>query len=236
MYRGVFMLFQAVMNFIYLFLRVSGGQNFPPPLSPEEEKKYFIKAREGDKKAREILIEHNLRLVAHIVKKYYTANKNQEDLISVGTIGLIKAIDSYDIKNGTRFATYAGKCLQNEILMYFRSQKRIANEVSINETIDMDKDGNPLTYMDIIACDDTIAEDLDLKIKSARAMKIITEELSDREKEIIMLRYGLGDKNAVTQREIANKLGISRSYVSRIEKSALEKINELLKRPGFTMF
>ncbi len=224
------------MNFIYLFLRVSGGQNFPPPLSPEDEKKYFIKAREGDKKAREILIEHNLRLVAHIVKKYYTANKNQEDLISVGTIGLIKAIDSYDIKNGTRFATYAGKCLQNEILMYFRSQKRIANEVSINETIDMDKDGNPLTYMDIIACDDTIAEDLDLKIKSARAMKIITEELSDREKEIIMLRYGLGDKNAVTQREIANKLGISRSYVSRIEKSALEKINELLKRPGFTMF
>jgi len=236
MYRGVFMLFQAVMNFIYLFLRVSGGQNFPPPLSAEDERAYFIKAREGDKKAREILIEHNLRLVAHIVKKYYTANKNQEDLISVGTIGLIKAIDSYDIKNGTRFATYAGKCLQNEILMYFRSQKRIANEVSINETIDMDKDGNPLTYMDIIACDDTIAEDLDLKIKSARAMKIITEELSDREKEIIMLRYGLGDKNAVTQREIANRLGISRSYVSRIEKSALEKINELLKRPGFTMF
>ena len=236
MYRGVFMLFQAVMKFIYLFLRVSGGQNFPPPLSAEDERAYFIKAREGDKKAREILIEHNLRLVAHIVKKYYTANKNQEDLISVGTIGLIKAIDSYDIKNGTRFATYAGKCLQNEILMYFRSQKRIANEVSINETIDMDKDGNPLTYMDIIACDDTIAEDLDLKIKSARAMKIITEELSDREKEIIMLRYGLGDKNAVTQREIANRLGISRSYVSRIEKSALEKINELLKRPGFTMF
>ncbi len=236
MYRGVFMLFQAVMNFIYLFLRVSGGQNFPPPLSAEDERLYFIKAREGDKKAREILIEHNLRLVAHIVKKYYTANKNQEDLISVGTIGLIKAIDSYDIKNGTRFATYAGKCLQNEILMYFRSQKKTANEVSINETIDMDKDGNPLTYMDIIASDDTIAEDLDLKIKSARAMKIITEELSDREKEIIMLRYGLGDKNAVTQREIANKLGISRSYVSRIEKSALEKINELLKRPGFTMF
>ncbi len=236
MYGGVFMLFQTVMNFIYLFLRVSGGQNFPPPLSPEDEKKYFIKAREGDIKAREILIEHNLRLVAHIVKKYYTANKNQEDLISVGTIGLIKAIDSYDIKNGTRFATYAGKCLQNEILMYFRSQKKTANEVSINETIDMDKDGNPLTYMDIIACDDTIAEDLDLKIKSAKAMKIITEELSDREKEIIMLRYGLGDKTAVTQREIATKLGISRSYVSRIEKSALEKINELLSRPGFTMF
>ena len=134
MYRGVFMLFQSMMNFIYLFLRVSGGQNFPPPLSPEDEKMYFKKAREGDALAREKLIEHNLRLVAHIVKKYYTANKNQEDLISVGTIGLIKAIDSYDIENGTKFATYAGKCLQNEILMYFRSQKKTATEISRNET------------------------------------------------------------------------------------------------------
>lgn len=236
MYRGVFMLFQSMMNFIYLFLRVSGGQNFPPPLSPEDERIYFKKAREGDVIAREKLIEHNLRLVAHIVKKYYTANKNQEDLISVGTIGLIKAIDSYDIENGTKFATYAGKCLQNEILMYFRSQKKTANEISINETIDIDKDGNPLTYIDIIACEDTIADDLDIKTKSAKALKIINSELNDREKEIIMMRYGIGRERAITQREIANKLGISRSYVSRIEKGALEKINELLSRPGFTLF
>lgn len=236
MYRGVFMLFQSMMNIIYLFLRVSGGQNFPPPLSPEEEKECFERAREGDVLAREKLIEHNLRLVAHIVKKYYTSNKNQEDLISVGTIGLIKAIDSYDIRNGTKFATYAGKCLQNEILMYFRSQKKTANEVSINETIDVDKDGNPLTYMDIIACEDTIADDLDIKTKSAKALKIINKELSEREKEIIMMRYGIGREKAITQREVASKLGISRSYVSRIEKGALEKIHELLSRPGFTMF
>ncbi len=236
MYGGVFMLFQSMMNFIYLFLRVSGGQNFPPPLSNEEEKLYFEKARNGDALAREKLIEHNLRLVAHIVKKYYTTNKNQEDLISVGTIGLIKAIDSYDIKNGTKFATYAGKCLQNEILMYFRAQKKNANEVSINETIDIDKDGNALTYIDIIASEDTIADDLDIKIKSAKVLKIINKELSEREKEIILMRYGLANEKAITQREIAHKLGISRSYVSRIEKGALEKIHELLIRPGFNVF
>lgn len=230
------MLFQSIFNFIYLFLRVSGGQNFPPPLSAEDEKKYFILAKSGDAIAREKLIEHNLRLVAHIVKKYYTSNKNQEDLISVGTIGLIKAIDSYDISNGTKFATYAGKCLQNEILMYFRSQKRTSNEVSINETIDIDKDGNPLTYMDIIACEDTIVDDLDIKTKSAKALRIINQELNEREKEIIMMRYGIGRQRPITQREIAKKLGISRSYVSRIEKSALEKIHELLSRPGFSVF
>lgn len=230
------MLFESMFNFIYLFLRVSGGQNFPPPLTPEEEKECFIQARHGDAAARDKLIEHNLRLVAHIVKKYYTASRNQEDLISVGTIGLIKAIDSFDITNGTKFATYAGKCLQNEILMYFRSQKKSANEVSINETIDVDKDGNPLAYIDIIACEDTIADDLDIKTKSAKALKIINSELNEREKEIITMRYGLGEQKAITQREIATKLGISRSYVSRIEKSALEKINKLLSRPGFTMF
>jgi len=227
------MFFEGLFSFIYLFLKVSGSQNFPPPLPPDEEKKCFEMARRGDMRAREKLIEHNLRLVAHIVKKYYTSYKNQEDLISVGTIGLIKAIDSFDINNGTRFATYAGKCLQNEILMYFRSQKKTANEVSINETIDIDKDGNPLTYIDIIACDDTIADDLDLKTQSAKVIKIINKNLSAREKEIIVLRYGLDGRKAKTQREIAQQMGISRSYVSRIEKSALEKIHELLLRPGF---
>ena len=202
-------------------------------MSSDDERKYFILCRAGDTDARDKLIEHNLRLVAHIVKKYYTTSKNQDDLMSIGTIGLIKAIDSFDITNGTRFATYASKCLQNEILMYFRAQKKLSSEVSINETIDIDKDGNPLTYIDIISCDDTIADDLDLKVKSAKAMRIIKNELTDRERQIIVMRYGLDGKPAVTQREIALLLNISRSYVSRIEKSALEKINIRLSKPGF---
>lgn len=223
-------------HFLCVCLKVSGSQSFPPPLPASEERKLFASARSGDSEAREKLICHNLRLVAHIVKKYYTSAKNQEDLISIGTIGLIKAIDTFDAENGTRFATYASKCLQNEILMYFRSQKKLASEVSISESIDTDKDGNPLTYNDIICCDDTIAEDLDLKIRSAKALHIINHTLCDREKEIIVLRYGLSAKPAITQREVAEKLNISRSYVSRIEKSALEKIKNAMLRPGGNTF
>ncbi len=225
-------LIELLQSCLYLFLKISSSNSFPPPLSAEEERDYFRKCRSGDEKAREILIEHNLRLVAHIVKKYYTTYKYQDDIMSIGTIGLIKAIDSFDIENGTRFATYASKCLQNEILMYFRSQKKIAGEVSINETIDIDKDGNPLTYIDVICCEDTIADDLDIKIKSSKAMKIIKEDLSERERQIIIMRYGLGREPSVTQREVADKLGISRSYVSRIEKAALDKIYNLLNRPS----
>ena len=220
-------------HFFYLFLKVSYSQSFPPPLPPAEEAECFRRMKMGDKKAREKLIEHNLRLVAHIVKKYYTANKNQDDLISVGTIGLIKAIDSFDVSNGARFATYASKCLQNEILMYFRSQKKNSCEVSINETIDTDKDGNPLTYIDIISVDDTIAEDLDLKFKSRRALEIVNNVLDTRERQIIVMRYGLGGTPAITQRETAARLGISRSYVSRIEKAALEKISRYLSHSPF---
>lgn len=208
-------------NFLYLFLKVSYSQSFPPPLSPKEEAECFKKMKEGDKKAREKLIEHNLRLVAHIVKKYYTANQNQDDLIS---IGLIKAIDSFDSENGARFATYAGKCLQNEILMYFRSQKKTSFEVSINEAIDTDKEGNPLTYSDIISVDDTIADDIDRALRSSSAKKIILERLDRRSRQVISLRYGLFGNDSLTQREVAEKLGISRSYVSRIEKSALKEI------------
>lgn len=215
-------------NFLYLFLKVSYSQSFPPPLPPKEEAECFRRMRAGDKKARALLIEHNLRLVAHIVKKYYTSSTSQDDLISIGTIGLIKAIDSFNAENGARFATYAGKCLQNEILMYFRSQKKLTAEVSINETIDMDKDGNPLTYVDIISTDDTIAEDIDIKCRSERARAIIDRYLDRREREIIVLRYGLAGGRAITQRETAEKLGISRSYVSRIEKAALEKIAKYL--------
>ena len=215
-------------NFLYLFLKVSYSQTFPPPLSPSEEAECFRKMRAGDQKAREKLIEHNLRLVAHIVKKYYASGVDQDDLISIGTIGLIKAIDSFNCENGARFATYAAKCLQNEILMHFRSRKKLTNDVSISEPIDSDKDGNPLTYSDIISVDDTIAEDLDRKCKSRRAMEIVNNRLDRREKEIIILRYGLNGKKPITQRETAEMLGISRSYVSRIEKAALEKIEKNL--------
>lgn len=211
-------------NFLYLFLKINYVQSFPEPLDAKTEKKYFDEMKKGSMKAREKLIEHNLRLVAHIVKKYYGAARSQEDLISIGNIGLIKAIDSYDPDNGTRFATYASKCLQNEILMYFRSQKKSTCEVSINETIDTDKDGNPLTYIDVLCCDDTIAEDIDLKIKNEIMIDSINRLLDRREKEIIVLRYGLNNKKPLTQREVAARLGISRSYVSRIEKSIIEKL------------
>jgi RNA polymerase sporulation-specific sigma factor len=223
----------VITRIFCLFLRVSGSGSFPPPLPSSEEKALFRLARQGDKGARERLIEHNLRLVAHIVKKYYSTSKYTDDLVSIGTVGLIKAIDSYDVENGAKFATYASKCLQNEILMFFRAQKKHTCEVSINETIDTDKDGNPLTYSDVIACDDTIAEDIELKIYSKKAIEIVKRCLNDRERQIIVLRYGLNNSKPVTQREIATALGISRSYVSRIEKSAIEKIRNEFARCGY---
>jgi len=216
-----------------MFLKTSNAYAFPPPLPKEEEQRLFRLCRQGDMEARSKLIEHNLRLVAHIVKKYYTTHKEQDDLISIGTIGLIKAIDSFDVSNGARFATYAGKCLQNEILMYFRSQKKHANETSINEAVDIDKDGNPLTYMGIIACDDDIVEMIDVKIKSTLIYKAIQNSLNEREKSIILLRYGLcSSGRTFAQREVAALLGISRSYVSRLEKGALEKIKKYMKENG----
>lgn len=223
------MFFDALIARIALFfLSVTSQGSFPPPLDPEEETRCFMLAKQGDREARAKLIEHNLRLVAHIVKKYYTGNRNQEDLMSIGTIGLIKAIDTFDPSNGTRFATYASKCLQNEILMYFRSQKKLSLEVSTNETIDVDRDGNPLSYIDVISCEDTIADDIDIKLNGAKALKLIGIVLDEREREIIIMRYGLGGQTPMTQRELAAKLGISRSYVSRIEKAALEKLRAAL--------
>ena len=215
----------VLMKFFYMFLKVTPTANaFPPPLSASEERECFRAARAGDGAARCKLIEHNLRLVAHIVKKYYTQSRNQDDLTSVGTIGLIKAVDSFNCENGARFATYASKCIQNEILMNFRASKKLSMEVSMDEPIDTDKDGNPLTYMDVIAVEDTVAEELDLKVSGEIAARIIRTCLTPREREIIVMRYGLSDYPPLTQRELAAKLGISRSYVSRIEKAALDKI------------
>ena len=221
-------IFSMIMHIAYMILGVEPMQKFPEALSAEEERECFKKCRAGDMKARDNLIEHNLRLVAHIVRKYYISNKNTEDLISVGTIGLVKAVDSFNYENGTRFATYGAKCIQNEILMLFRSQKKLGCEVSLDDTIDVDKDGNPLTYIDIICTDDTIADDVDKKMKIAKVLEYIRDRLDEREKKIIIMRYGLGNTRNYTQREVADILGISRSYVSRIEKSVLEKINKYL--------
>jgi len=216
-------------RFLFRFLRVSGtGGSFPPPLSQEEEHALFLESGKGDLCARNRLIEHNLRLVAHIVKKYYANQKNQEDLMSVGTVGLIKAVDSFDVEKGARFATYAGKCVQNEILMYFRSQKKLGMEVSMNETIDIDKEGNPLTYIDVISTEDTIAEDLARRTESEAVRRLLDTVLDTRERAILIRRYGLDNRRAETQREIAVRMGISRSYVSRIEKCALQKIHDAL--------
>lgn len=226
-----YVLTSFIAKFTFLFLRTGASASFPPPLSQEEEKNYFIKMKNGDASARNELIIRNLRLVAHIIKKYYTNYDEQEDLISIGTIGLIKAIDTYDVDNGTRFATYAGKCLQNEILMHFRAQKKLACESSIDDTIEIDKDGNPLTYIDIISVDDNIIEQIDLKSKKEMIEFAVDKLLDKREKSIIQLRYGLNNTKPITQREVATKLGISRSYVSRIEKSALEKIHAYLTMP-----
>jgi len=224
--------FQVLVNFLYVFLKVSDGRSFPPALTPEEEREYFTKWKiHGDDSAREKLIEHNLRLVAHIVKKYATP-QNQEDLISIGTIGLIKAVDTFKMENGARFATYASRCMQNEILMHFRSQKKREREIGIDEPIDRDKDGNAITYSDIISIDNDITEEIYNKNCIKAAITCINEILSKREKEIILLRYGLGDRAITTQREVASQMNISRSYVSRIETAAMEKIQAYLKNKG----
>ena len=208
-----------------LILRTSDTHSFPPPLPKEEERELFRKSRAGDAAARNRLIEHNLRLVAHIVKKYYTSSRDQDDLISVGTIGLIKAIDSFDAENGARFATYAGKCLQNEILMYFRAQKKHAGVMSVNDSVDIDKDGNPLTYLEIIAAPDDIVDTIDRKLGLEKIERAIKTVLTERERRIMVLRYGLSKSGkSYAQRDVAKMLNISRSYVSRLEKSAIEKI------------
>ncbi len=217
---------RILLRFISLILGIEQFDSFPPPLSKEEEAIAFEKMKAGDKKAREVIIERNLRLVSHIIRKYYSSYQYPDELLSVGSFGLIKAVDSFKSEFGTRFATYGAKCVQNEILMYFRGCKKTQNEVSINDTIDMDKDGNPLTYLDVISVEENIADDVDLKIHTTRLLELVKTKLDAREKEIITLRYGLEGYKPLTQREVAAHLKISRSYVSRIEKRALEKLRD----------
>ncbi len=219
----MFELIKAVFsNFLFFFLHLKNATSFPKPLSAEKERELLFKMKkQGNTKAREELIEHNLRLVSHIIKKYYSGYDEQEDLISIGTIGLIKAIDSFDVDKGIKLATYAARCIENEILMFFRGKKRDANVVSVNEPIDVDSEGNPLTLIDVIYTEDTISDDIDLKNKTLRLYELIEGITDERDKEIIIKRYGLYNQKELTQREIANEMGISRSYVSRIEKRVL---------------
>ena len=220
-----------ILNFIFhiyhLILGVSTPNKFPPPLSLEEEKKHFFLAKEGNEDSRQRLILHNLRLVSHIVRKYYSNAPDNEDLVSIGTIGLVKAVDTFKIESGIRFATYAARCIQNEILMHFRVQKKRSCEVSLGETIDIDRDGNALTYMDVIYTNENLGDEVDKKTQIELALRLVKNSLEEREKQIIAMRYGLfGISKIYTQKEIAEKLNISRSYVSRIEKSALDKLRE----------
>ncbi len=222
----------AVLHTLFLLLYVTNNSSFPKPLSKEEERRCLLLAAEGDQAAKNMLIEHNLRLVAHIIKKYYSTSRDQEDLLSIGTIGLIKAINSFDVQKGAKLATYASRCIENEILMHFRAQKKGASDVSLNKEIDCDKDGNSLSLLDVLSCDDTLIDDVALKLKVEKLYTYINTVLSNRERRIIILRYGLNGLPPKAQREVAAELGISRSYVSRIEKKALETLRASFECPG----
>ncbi len=202
--------------FFFFILRVQGADgSFPQPLSPDEEKELLRKMREeGDEPARAKLIEHNLRLVAHIVKKYYASSAEQDDLLSIGTIGLIKAVSTFQPDKNIRLATYASKCIQNELLMYFRQKRKSAGELSLSETLDSDSDGNSLSIQDIISCEDDGLIAVDEHDRYHAMHRALADLLSPRERSVIRMRYGLGIPEPLPQREIARQLGISRSYVS----------------------
>lgn len=215
-----------LQNLTFFALHLKNMNSFPKPLTAKKERELIEQMEKGDTEARNTLIEHNLRLVSHIIKKYYSDYDEQEDLISMGTIGLIKGIDTFNSEKGTRLVTYAARCVENEILMYFRGKKKDANLISVNEPIDSDSEGNPLTLFDILYTEDTTSDTVDLKKKARRLYELIEAIPDKREKRIIIMRYGLYDTKPYTQREIAEKLGISRSYVSRIEKKIIEELRK----------
>lgn len=231
------MLFKLV-NFLssgilWFALHIENKSVFPKPLTSAQEAELFRQYRQGDKGAKDKLISHNLRLVAHIVKKYSSKQDVQDELISIGTIGLIKAVTTFDSEKGNRFAAYGSRCIENEILMHYRNAKKASREVYFDDPIDTDKDGNKLTLIDIIPSDEDICEEVDKRIAFERLSVGIARALDDREREIINLRYGISGGKPLTQREVATLLGISRSYVSRIEKKAIEKLShEMTQLPN----
>lgn len=231
---ALFLLESVFAKLILLALHLNTQSVFPEPLSKKEEERLLKLKDCGDAAARNKLIEHNLRLVAHVIKKYYASSTQQDDLISVGTVGLIKGIDSFDVKKGARLATYAARCIENEILMFFRNQKKMAQDVSMSEPIETDSEGNPLTLSDIISVEDTIADDIDRNIKRTQLRRLLESVTDARERKIIELRYGLDGSEPLAQREVAEMLSISRSYVSRIEKRALARLRKLIENENIT--
>ena len=224
--------FLLLLSGTLMSLRLGPGSgSFPKTLSAEEERRYVEAWTErGDIEARNQLIEHNLRLVAHIIKKYYSHAADQEDLISIGTVGLIKGVSTYRLDKNVRLATYASRCIENEVLMYFRSQKKSAGDLSLSESIESDGDGNSLSLMDVLAEEDDMLENVSMSEMQLQVRSCVETKLEPREAEIIRLRYGLGRSSGpLTQREVAEKCGISRSYVSRIEKKALEKLRRAME-------
>ena len=224
--------FILLMNSILLMLRIAPGDSFPKPLSRAEEQEYLARWAQGDVEARNLLVEHNLRLVAHIMKKYYTQTDDVDDLISIGTIGLIKGVNTYKPDKGVRLATYASRCIENEILMHFRSRKKSAGDVSLSDALDVDGDGSGLSIMDVVAQEDDMAERIGNAELCQELLRSIETSLTKREARIIRLRYGLDGAAPMTQKETAQLCGISRSYVSRIEKKALEKLRLSLGESG----
>lgn len=210
---------------LFWMLRVAPiSGSFPPPLTALQEKEALEAMRAGDRAAKDRLIEHNLRLVAHVVKKYYAAREDQDDLVSIGTIGLIKAVSTFNPDKNIRLATYACRCIENEILMYFRSQRKLSQEVSLSEPIDGEGDGDSLSLLDVLSCDDDLLEQVELSDRQQLLHRYMHQVLEPRERQILLLRYGLSGRPPMAQREVADCCGISRSYVSRIEKKALLKL------------
>lgn len=210
---------------LFWMLRVSPVTgSFPQPLSAAREREALLAMQEGDAAARDLLIEHNLRLVAHVVKKYYASREDQDDLVSIGTIGLIKAVSTFKPDKNTRLATYACRCIENEILMYFRSLRKQSQEVSLYDPIDNDSDGNAISLLDVISCEDAMLEQVDLSDRQHLLYRYLAQALDARERRILLLRYGLTGQPPMAQRQVAQHCGISRSYVSRIEKKALQKL------------
>ena len=217
-----------LLSGLFYSLQLHSG-SFPKPLTPEEERHYLARAAQGDLEARNIMVERNLRLVAHVMKKYYAQTADQEDLISIGTIGLIKGITTFDLSKGARLATYAARCVENEILMYFRSQRKSAQDVSLSDYIETGADGAPLALMDVISEDGDLMEEVSTKESALLLRKAVKKCLTDQERQVIVLRYGLSGESPLRQRQVAERTGISRSYVSRIEKRALQKLKKALE-------